>query len=281
MVTHEDFAALVRRPDRRGRRRADRGRPRSRARRRGDVGASVLRAELKGLLARKLRLALTAFAIALGVTLMAGTYIFTDTINSAFDTIFQKTEQGTDRRPDAARRRSATPTTRATPRWRSRRRSLPRVRAVPGVAEASGQIFSTGTIFDRKGDAVGRLGSSFIASLQVAPFSALSVVTGRLPRSADEMVLDKAAAQKGPLQGRRPGGRAGVGSAQELPVGRHGAHRRRRLVRRDEHRGHDPAEAQRATAHEGHSPRSTWRRRSRSRPTSCATGCRPLCTTAR
>ena len=43
---------------------------------------------LRGLLTRKLRLGLTALAIALGVTLIAGTYVFTDTINRSFDRIF-------------------------------------------------------------------------------------------------------------------------------------------------------------------------------------------------
>ena len=40
---------------------------------------------LKGLLGRKLRAALTAFAIVLGVAMVSGTYILTDTIKSAFD----------------------------------------------------------------------------------------------------------------------------------------------------------------------------------------------------
>ena len=57
----------------------------------------MLRAELKGLVARKMRLLLTAFAIAIGVTLMAGTYIFTDTINSSFDSIFRESSKGTGR----------------------------------------------------------------------------------------------------------------------------------------------------------------------------------------
>ena len=49
---------------------------------------------LRGLLARKVRLALTALAVALGVTLIAGTYIFTDTINKSFDNIFVAVQQG-------------------------------------------------------------------------------------------------------------------------------------------------------------------------------------------
>ena len=51
---------------------------------------------LRGLFARKLRLALTVLAVVLGTTLIAGTYVFTDSINSAFDTIFQVSNRGTD-----------------------------------------------------------------------------------------------------------------------------------------------------------------------------------------
>ena len=39
---------------------------------------------LRGLFARKLRLALTVLAVVLGTTLIAGTYVFTDSINNAF-----------------------------------------------------------------------------------------------------------------------------------------------------------------------------------------------------
>ncbi|HKE80469.1 MAG TPA: hypothetical protein VKB54_14215, partial [Solirubrobacteraceae bacterium] len=50
----------------------------------------------RGLFARKLRLALTTLAVVLGTTLIAGTYVFTDSINSAFDTIFQVSYKNTD-----------------------------------------------------------------------------------------------------------------------------------------------------------------------------------------
>ena len=49
---------------------------------------------LKGLAGRKLRAALTALAIVLGVAMMSGTFILTDTINGAFNSIF---ENGSDR----------------------------------------------------------------------------------------------------------------------------------------------------------------------------------------
>ena len=51
---------------------------------------------LRGFLQRKLRVLLTGIAIALGVALMAGTYMLTDTINNSFAAIFQTANQGHD-----------------------------------------------------------------------------------------------------------------------------------------------------------------------------------------
>jgi putative ABC transport system permease protein len=51
---------------------------------------------LKGLASRRLRTALTALSIVLGVALVAGTYVLTDSINNAFGSIFQTVYRGTD-----------------------------------------------------------------------------------------------------------------------------------------------------------------------------------------
>jgi putative ABC transport system permease protein len=51
---------------------------------------------LRGLWARKLRTALTAFAIVLGIATVSGTYVLTDSISHAFDSIFSSIYQGTD-----------------------------------------------------------------------------------------------------------------------------------------------------------------------------------------
>jgi putative ABC transport system permease protein len=54
----------------------------------------VTRFALKGLLSRKLRTALTAFAIVLGVAMVSGTYVLTDSIDKAFDSIFTESRAG-------------------------------------------------------------------------------------------------------------------------------------------------------------------------------------------
>ena len=51
---------------------------------------------LKGLLGRKLRAALTAFAIVLGVAMISGTYILTDTVQRAFTDLLVDSYAGTD-----------------------------------------------------------------------------------------------------------------------------------------------------------------------------------------
>lgn len=56
----------------------------------------MLRASVKSVWAHKLRLLLTAIAIILGVGLISGTYVYTDTIGKAFDGIFADAFDGID-----------------------------------------------------------------------------------------------------------------------------------------------------------------------------------------
>ena len=51
---------------------------------------------LKGLLGRKLRATLTAFAIVLGVAMISGAFILTDTLGKSFDGIFEQSYKATD-----------------------------------------------------------------------------------------------------------------------------------------------------------------------------------------
>src|ERR671918_2839347 len=51
---------------------------------------------VRGLLGRKLRTALTAIAIVLGVAMVSGTFVLTDSIDQAFDTIFTDVREGSN-----------------------------------------------------------------------------------------------------------------------------------------------------------------------------------------
>src|SRR5207253_9695579 len=83
------------------RRRADRQGPDRRdcaRRRRGDGGVhrAVRGIALRALWARKLRTTLTALAIVLGIATISGTFVLTDSISHAFNTIFTSIYRGTD-----------------------------------------------------------------------------------------------------------------------------------------------------------------------------------------
>ena len=56
----------------------------------------MIRVALKGLLGRKFRATLTAFAIVLGVAMVSGTFVFTDTITKGFDAIFTESYENAD-----------------------------------------------------------------------------------------------------------------------------------------------------------------------------------------
>src|SRR5262245_48293952 len=60
------------------------------------------KATIRGLFARKVRLALTALAILLGVSFVSATYVLTDSVKRSFDSVFAQTLSGVDLRVQGA-----------------------------------------------------------------------------------------------------------------------------------------------------------------------------------
>ena len=56
------------------------------------------KATIRGLFARKVRLALTALAILLGVAFVSATYVLTDSVKRSFESVFAQTLTGVDLR---------------------------------------------------------------------------------------------------------------------------------------------------------------------------------------
>ncbi|MEX2195859.1 MAG: ABC transporter permease [Thermoleophilaceae bacterium] len=148
---------------------------------------------LRGLAARKLRAALTAVAVVLGIGLVAGTYVVTDTINASFDDIFRTANEGSDvivKTEEAVE--SDTETVPPMPAS-----VLEQVSAVDGVASAAGAIFDTVSIFDEDGERIGTTGApSFVASTAPEPFSTFDYTEGAAPASDDEMAVLEATADR-------------------------------------------------------------------------------------
>jgi putative ABC transport system permease protein len=170
---------------------------------------------LRGFSQRKLRVVLTGVAIALGVALMAGTYILTDTINQTFAGIFQTANQGHDvvitpNKPFKNRHVPISPIT---------ERTLARVRATPGVEQASGSIFSVGTLLgaDRKRLTTGAA-PAFVASEVPKRFESFDVVKGRYPANAQEVAIDEATAEREGLSVGEPMLVAGSAPAKRYQI---------------------------------------------------------------
>jgi putative ABC transport system permease protein len=152
------------------------------------------RAALKSVLARKLRLVLTALAIVLGVGFVSGTLVLTDTALSAFDDlfgdIFAKTDvvvQAENAFQDIAagggggggQERNPIP-----------EEVLGDVEALPGVAAADGSVGGFAQVIDPQTDEVisgggaPTIGSSW--DPDVTPFE----LTGEPPQAENEVVID-------------------------------------------------------------------------------------------
>jgi putative ABC transport system permease protein len=154
------------------------------------------RVTIKGLLAHKLRLALTGLAIVLGVTFIAGTFVLTDTLHNTFDTLFGNIYQNIDFQVRGVAQFGSGGTATRNPVPES---LVATVRAVPGVEAAEGSVTKDGVQFiapDGKvisnGGAPG-IGISFDPDQQI---SALRIVQGTQPTTPDDVVMDLGTAQK-------------------------------------------------------------------------------------
>jgi putative ABC transport system permease protein len=150
---------------------------------------------IKGLLTHKLRLALTALAIVLGVTFISGTFILTDTLHNTFTVLFGNVYAKVDFQVrGVAQLGSGANAT---------RNELPAslvttVRKVPGVEAAEGGIEGYAQFVSHNGQAIQTGGAptlavSFDPDQQI---SDLRLVAGGPPVNADDVVMDAGTASK-------------------------------------------------------------------------------------
>jgi putative ABC transport system permease protein len=157
---------------------------------------------LKGLAGRKLRTALTAFAIVLGVAMVSGTYVLTDTIDRAFHTIFSASYAHTDaivsgkKLVDYSFSGNAT----VSPAL------VLKIRALPDVQDAAGTILDfsgnadQAKLLDRNGKVMSQSGNptfGFGLDRDADRFNPFRLTDGRWARGRGEVVIDKESASKG------------------------------------------------------------------------------------
>jgi putative ABC transport system permease protein len=151
---------------------------------------------LKGLLAHKLRLLLTALAIILGVTFISGTFILTDTLHNTFTSLFSSVYSKIDFQVrGVAQFGGDTSNAVRDPFAES---LLAKVRDVPGVEGASGSVQGYAQLIAPDGKAIAN-GSSPTEGMNYDPDTqdpVLNIVQGGPPVTASEVVVDAATAQK-------------------------------------------------------------------------------------
>ena len=159
----------------------------------------MLRVTLKGLLAHKLRLALTAVSVLLAVSFVSGTFVLTDTMRHTFDAFFTSVNAGTDvsvrtrsglgdsgpHRGPAGADRMPVPT-----------ELVETLRRVEGVEAAEGTLVGYAQIAEGntgEGAAAGpAIGTAWVDSAALNP---LVLRAGREPRAGDEVVIDAGTAR--------------------------------------------------------------------------------------
>jgi putative ABC transport system permease protein len=154
---------------------------------------------LKGLLGRKLRAILTAVAIVLGVAMISGTYVLTDTIKAAFGTVFTAVYKNTDAVVTSKSALGGNQNNNLLPPSFSES-LLTKVRGLPGVSEAQGGVSDLANLIGRDGKVISGHGAPPLA-FSVHPhgdqhFNPLTIVSGTWPVGPHQIAIDAHTASK-------------------------------------------------------------------------------------
>src|SRR5437763_2892447 len=156
------------------------------------------RATLKGLLAHKVRLGLTALAIVLGVGFVSGTYILTDTMNKAFQNLFSTIDKGIAVQVTGVSKFKGGFGGDVGQPQRVPDNLVGEIARVPGVRVAEGEIAGYAQLVTPGGKAVETGGAPTfgVAAERDRQLSGVVTVAGREPTAAGEIAIDAVTAKK-------------------------------------------------------------------------------------
>jgi putative ABC transport system permease protein len=158
------------------------------------------RVTLKGVLAHRIRYALTALSVLLGVTFIAGTLVLTDTMNHTFDNLYQQIYSGT-----AAVVRGAQPfnpgVAFSDQRPRVDASLAAQVSRMPGVRTVALDVEGYAQLVGKNGKAIGTTSNGpptiGMAWSSDAALSPLRLLPGGRPPGPGQVVIDKHSADVG------------------------------------------------------------------------------------
>jgi putative ABC transport system permease protein len=158
----------------------------------------VFRIALKGILGRKARLILTSLAVILGTSFLAGTSVFSDTLNRTFDNLFSDVFKNVDAYVRSTQVIDAD--FGQEERQRISADLVSTLEKVPGVRDASPDIQAFARIIGKDGKPIGSdgqgpptfgsIGEEFAGALW-------STAKGDWPNGPSEVVIDEASAKAG------------------------------------------------------------------------------------
>ena len=166
----------------------------------------MLRATFRTLLARKLRLLLSATAVVLGVAFVGGALTLTDTLGRVFDDLFSSVNEKTAVEVRGAKPFEGNTNEGPTPRTPVPASLLTSLRQVEGVAGAVGDVSGYAQVLDKDGKPHGSgqapvFGLNYDTDPATSPFT---LRRGEAPDSPTEIALDATTAkQTGYLVGDR------------------------------------------------------------------------------
>jgi len=156
----------------------------------------MLRAAIKNLLGHKLRMFLTGFSIILGVSFVAGTYIFTDSISSTFNNLFSNVFSGIDVTVRPKKAEFGGNSSQTFPED-----VLSKIKEIDQVSIAEGGVAGYAQFLGKDGKPLGgqgppTLGFSWTIEDGLNPLE-ISEGDGRAPTAPGEVAMDKTTARLG------------------------------------------------------------------------------------
>jgi putative ABC transport system permease protein len=149
----------------------------------------MIRFAIRSFFSRKLRSALTAFAVVLGVAMICGSFVLTDSMSKAFGAIYTQIYKNTDA-VVSGRSAISSSSQNAPPFSES---LLEKIRGLSDVKAAIGGVSSSAHVIGRNGKAISHGGApniGFSVDRSLPELSSITFVSGTWP-GLNEVVIDK------------------------------------------------------------------------------------------
>jgi putative ABC transport system permease protein len=152
---------------------------------------------LRGLLGRKLRAVLTAFAIVLGVAMISGSFVLTDTLSKSFDGIYEESYKVTDAVVSSKQAVKTGDGDAEAPAFSAD--VLDEIERLPGARVVQGSIEDEARLIDRAGNPIGNVDEGLALAVDTSADQSLNpfqLVQGEWPSGDGQIAIDRSTAEK-------------------------------------------------------------------------------------